>query len=120
MKYMKILFVLFMTDFILTFIGINTKVIYEGNPLLVWLFELPMWQGLLLRIAMFALVFVAIKWASKHTVKPTNPSRGILGAFLQPYCKPIYIKAFYGFAFTANIGIIGVHIYWIIAYASMT
>ena len=49
MKYMKILFALFMTDFILTFIGINAKVIYEGNPLLVWLFELPMWQGLLLR-----------------------------------------------------------------------
>ena len=116
---MKILFLLYMADFLLTFFGINAAIVEEGNPLLAWMFELPMWQGLLLRIAMFAVVFVAIKWASKHTVKPTNPTRGILGAFLQPYCKPIYIKCFYGFAFTANVGIIGVHLYWIIAYTSL-
>ena len=115
-----ILFILFMADFFFTYYGISIGAITEGNPIMVWLFKLPIWQGLLLRIAMFAIVFIAVKWASKHTTKPTNPSRGILGAFLQPYCKPIYIKCFYGFAFTANIGIMGVHLYWIIAYASLT
>lgn len=53
-KYKKLnicLFLLIILDFILTYIGVvNLKVIYEANPLMVWIFNLPFLQGLFIRV----------------------------------------------------------------------
>lgn len=53
-KYSKLhfyLFILMMLDFIFTYIGINKlNIIKEGNPILIWLFELPFLQALIIRL----------------------------------------------------------------------
>ncbi|MGI6537794.1 MAG: DUF5658 family protein [Caldicoprobacterales bacterium] len=53
---MKILFTFFVTDFILTYLGISAGIIEEANPFLVWLFELPFIAGLIIRLLMFVVV----------------------------------------------------------------
>jgi hypothetical protein len=96
------LFVLFMTDFILTYLGVSAGIIEEANPALVWLFELPFLAGLALRLTMAAIV---IYW----------PIRMIKAGKI----RPVLAKAYYGIAYTVNTGILGVHLYWIISYARM-
>jgi hypothetical protein len=34
--------------------------------------------------------------------------------------RPVLAKAYYGIAYTANVVILGVHMYWIIGYGIMT
>jgi hypothetical protein len=91
------LFVLFMTDFILTYLGVSAGIIEEANPFLVWLFELPFLAGLALRLTMAAIV---IYW----------PIRMIKAGKI----RPVLAKAYYGVAYTANVLILGVHLYWIV------
>lgn len=97
------LFVLFMTDFILTYLGISAGIIEEANPFLVWLFELPFLVGLLLRIAMGAvLIYLPIRMIKAGKIRPA------------------LAKVYYGVTYTVNILILGVHLYWIIGYRLMT
>lgn len=91
------LFVLFMTDFILTYLGISAGIIEEANPFLVWLFELPFITGLLLRLIMAAVIIYL-------------PIRMIKAGKI----RPVLAKAYYGVAYTANVLILGVHLYWIV------
>lgn len=53
-----ILFFMFMVDFIYTYLGIHYyKCIVEGNPLMVWLFEIPFINGLVLRLVYSTILF---------------------------------------------------------------
>lgn len=99
---MIILFTLFLTDFILTYLGISAGAIEEANPLLVWLFELPFIAGLTIRIIMGAIIICY----PIYTIR-----RGKI--------RPALAKAYYGVAYTANIVILGMHLYWIILYGIM-
>ena len=56
-----ILGVMMMSDYLLTWYGINHwGIIEEGNPLLKWLFEIDFTLSLIVRIIMVCLVIVAI------------------------------------------------------------
>lgn len=97
---MRSLFVLFMTDYILTYLGVSAGIIEEANPILVWLPELPFIPGFIIRLLMFMMVaYIPIKLIRAGRIKP-----------------PL-AKAYYSVAFTANTAILGVHLYWIITYA---
>jgi hypothetical protein len=48
------LFILIVVDYLMTYIGITLGLITEANPLMVCLFHLHLWPGLLIRVA-FAL-----------------------------------------------------------------
>lgn len=96
------LFALFMTDFILTWLGVSAGIIEEANPMLIWLFELPFLAGLILRILMGAIViYLPIKLIKTGKIRPR------------------LAKAYYGIAYAVNAGMLGVHLYWIITYARM-
>lgn len=99
---MKGLFVLILTDFVLTYMGVSSGIIEEANPLMVWMFELPFVPSLLLRILM-GFIFLYIPYRLIKTGK----------------VRPALVKAFYGIAYAANIGILCVHLYWIITYGMM-
>lgn len=99
---MKVLFLLFMTDFLLTYIGIYNGIIEEGNPIMVWLFELPFMWSLLARLLMFAVVaYLPITLMQKYKDK----------------VRPLVRKLYYWGAFAGNVGVMGLHLYWIISYA---
>ena len=93
------LFVLFMTDFILTYIGISAGIIVEVNPLLIWLFELPFLTGVILRI----LIGVIVINLPIRTIKTGK-------------IRPAIAKTYYWVAYMVNVGILVVHLYWIIDY----
>lgn len=96
---MLVLFILFMSDFILTYFGISLGIITEGNALLIWLFQVPFIVGLIIRFLMFlGLIYMPIKFIKKGKI------------------RPLISKAFYGIAFTANIGVLCMHLYWIVLY----
>lgn len=53
----RVLYVMMFLDFMFTYVGINILgVISEGNPLMVWLFNIPFTVSLLFRIAMVLLI----------------------------------------------------------------
>ena len=58
---MKTLFVLFMTDFLLTYIGISNNLFTEANPFMVWLFEIPFIAGFIVRILMAVIIYLPIR-----------------------------------------------------------
>lgn len=100
---MKTLFVLFMTDYLLTFMGIKNSLITEGNPLMVWLFGLPFIAGLIVRLLMAViLIYLPIRMIKAGKI------------------RPVLAKAYYGVVYTVNVLILGVHLYWIIGYRLMT
>ena len=73
-KYNIIIFLLMMSDYLLTYVGINVlEFITEGNALMVWLFELPLFEGLIIRTLMgmfvYALLKIIQKLGSKHYQK---------------------------------------------------
>ena len=49
-----------MVDFILTYIGISNGVIYEGNPVLVPVFEMSFISALLSRLRLLGLISAAL------------------------------------------------------------
>lgn len=98
---MLILFILFMTDFILTYLGISSGIITEGNALMVWLFKLPFVAGLIIRLLMsLIIIYVPIQWIRKGKV------------------RPFIAKTYYGIAYSVNFVILGMHLYWIIMYST--
>lgn len=101
---MKILFVLFMTDYFLTYIGIQRQIIVEGNPLMVWLFELPFLPSLIARLLLFfVFAYIPITLIRKYPDK----------------IRPLFGKLYYWAAFAGNVGIMGAHLYWMIYYMRM-
>jgi hypothetical protein len=65
------LFLLMMIDYIITYVGIhNYNFIQEGNPVLVWLFEIPFEYGVFVRILMSGIIsflfYVIYKSEHKH------------------------------------------------------
>jgi hypothetical protein len=87
--------------------GINGIILYKknSNPIMVWLFELPFIWSLLARSAMFAVVaYLPITLMQKHSDK----------------VRPIIRKLYYWGAFTGNVGMMGLHLYWIISYVMCT
>lgn len=59
---MKILFMLLMIDYVLSYIGIRINIIEDANPLMVWLFYLPFGQGIIIRAIMSGLVLTPFLW----------------------------------------------------------
>lgn len=68
---MSILFVIAMIDFGLTYYGINVLgVITEGNPVLIWLFNLPLhWAALMRIVLMMATPFIPLYLLYKYKSK---------------------------------------------------
>ncbi|NLL18557.1 MAG: hypothetical protein GX262_05970 [Clostridia bacterium] len=99
---MNILFVLFMTDFFLTYLGIDAGIIEEANPFMVWLFEIPFLPSLLIRLLMAAaVIYLPIRLIKAQKI------------------RPVLAKTYYVIAYGANAIILGVHLYWIISYGMM-
>jgi hypothetical protein len=93
-----------MTDFFSTYIGIQKQIIVEGNPLMVWLFELSFLVSLLVRLLMFAVVaYMPITLMKKYSHK----------------VRPSIRKLYYWGAFAGNFGVMAIHLYWIIGYSLM-
>jgi hypothetical protein len=97
------LFVLYLTDFILTYLGVSAGIIEEVNPLLIWLFELPFLAGLFTRTLMGTIVIYL-------------PIRIIKTGKIHPAIA----KTYYSVAYTTNAGILVIHLYWLITYIRMT
>lgn len=96
------LFILFMTDFILTYLGVSAGIIEEANPVLIWLFELPFIPSLFFRLLMaFTVIYLPIRLIKTNKIRPA------------------LAKTYYAVAYTANTLILGVHLYWIISFAKM-
>ena len=99
MPVILILFILFMGDYILTYIGISLGAVQEVNIFLIWLVNLPLAIGIIARLLMFAIIIcVPIYFIKKNKI------------------RPLLSKIFYGVAFTANIGVLFLHLYWILMY----
>lgn len=95
-----ILGVMMMSDYFLTWYGINHwGVIEEGNPLLKWLFEIDFTLSLIVRIIMVCLVIVAMYILHKKNER----------AF----------KFVISFGITANFIVMLLHFNWIIFLCKM-
>jgi hypothetical protein len=98
---MSYIFLLFISDYLLTHYGISIGAIYEGNKLWVAILDLPIYLGLPFRVLYFAvLIYIPVRICLAHPDK----------------CRPIFLKAFYAIAIVANLLILGLHINWIIIY----
>jgi hypothetical protein len=94
------IFILFMTDFILTYLGVSSRTIIESNPLWVWVFEMPFLAGFLLRLLLAAvLIYLPIRIIKAGKV------------------RPLLAKTYYAVANSANAIILCVHFYWIVSYS---
>lgn len=90
----KYLFMLMMLDYTLTYIGINSiGIIEEGNPIMVWMLELPFTFSFLFRAAYSALMvlLVVIVYNAKYK-----------------YYKPFVI-----FCVGLNVTIMFLHFHWV-------
>lgn len=66
-KKVRVLGYMMFLDFLLTYLGVvDLNVIEEGNPLLVWLFELPLWKAAALRIVMILGVLFILRRTEKY------------------------------------------------------
>ena len=83
---------LMMFDYLLTYIGIKLYVIYEGNILMLWLFEYNLFYGLILRL-MTGLILLSIIYYLKGKTKAYG-----------------YVL---GFAILSNLAVLGLHLRWI-------
>lgn len=88
------LFILMMSDFVITYLGINViGVIEEANPILVWLFEIPFIYGALIRL--FYSAFIA--WLCMFIFDSRYK----------------YYNAFINTALTINAVVVVIHARWI-------
>jgi hypothetical protein len=58
-----LLFVLMLGDYLLTYFGMRAGFIMEGNGLMRWLMDLPLWDGLFVKIGISLLLLVPFVWA---------------------------------------------------------
>lgn len=61
-------YTLLITDYLITYLGIHLGAITEANPLMRWLFTLPIEKGLPIRAAM-SLIVIAPLWYLKKRYK---------------------------------------------------
>jgi len=87
------LFILIIVDYLMTYVGIAMGIITEANPLMVWLFQLHLWPGLLIRLA-FALVAVGLLVYAKRQDAKLYRSGVIV-------------------AYTVQVLVMGLHLYWV-------
>lgn len=59
-------FIFLMVDYLLTYVGIQFGIIEEANPLMVWLFKLPLYQGLPVRLLMSLAITAPIIYLERH------------------------------------------------------
>lgn len=63
---MNAIFILLIVDYILTYIGIKVGLVEEANILMIWLFELPLLKGLLIRCIMSLFIIMPFFYLEKH------------------------------------------------------
>lgn len=91
---------LILLDFIFTYIGINyLEFISEANPFMVELFNLPVFSSLLLRLGHMIFIFIILIYIRKERFK-------------------LYLKIL-NFALFLNVGILFLHIHWILNYTGI-
>lgn len=63
---LKILFLMQMSDFLLTWLGVNIlDVVEEGNPFMVFLFNLDFFSALIIRFILVGIVIVGLNYVKK-------------------------------------------------------
>ena len=99
-KYKKMnlyLFLLIIIDYLLTYIGIhNLGVVYEANPFMAWLFELPFSQGLLIRVLHAIFIITLSYFLYKNEYENYD----------------VFMK----FALGVNIFVLMIHFRWVLKY----
>lgn len=91
---LKIFFIIYMTDYFLTYAGINFyQIIEERNPFLQNFFNLPIFISLLIRLFFAVIIIGSIKY---------------LGIIRSNYCKPLLY-----FAITIYTIVLLMHIRWV-------
>jgi len=95
---MLVLIVLIILDFLLTYAGISLGVIHEANPIMAWTFQLPFWQGFMIRIV--GVIFVAIIFYALYKMN-----------------RKAYKKVLI-FANTLNVFVLVLHLLWIFAFVN--
>lgn len=99
-KYKKMnfyLFLLIIIDYLLTYIGVNNlEVVYEANPLMVWFFELPFFQGFLIRVIYAGFIIILSYFLYKNEYENYD----------------VFMK----FALGVNIFVLMIHFRWVLKY----
>ncbi len=95
----KLIFTYIILDFLLTYLGINyIGYIQEGNPIMVWLFELPFAIAFIIRLIIGAIIYLMYR-------------------FIQNNAEKAY-KKIVAFALIAENFVLLLHLRWIILYLS--
>ena len=63
---MSTIYLFLIFDYLLTYIGIRLNIIEEANILMIWLFKLPLIQGLLIRIILSGVVMFPFYYLKKN------------------------------------------------------
>lgn len=95
----KLIFTYIILDFLLTYLGINyIGCIQEGNPIMVWLFELPFVIAFIIRIIIGTIIYLMYKFIQKNAEKA--------------------YKKIVAFALIAENLVLFIHLRWLILYLS--
>lgn len=80
---LSLIFMLAISDYIFTYLGINTLiVIAEANPLMIDFMKLPLYKGLLLRSIIIFIPLFLLKCVEKQFENPKNFRKIILAILL--------------------------------------
>jgi len=90
---MSVIYLFLIFDYLLTYIGIRLDIIEEANIFMVWLFDKPLLQGLLIRMILSGVVILPFYYVKKH-------------------CK--YYKKVFGLIIMVYILVMVLHIRWIL------
>lgn len=63
---MATIYLFLMTDYLLTYIGIRLNLIEEANTLMVWMFEMPLMKGLIIRLVISGVVILPFYYLKTH------------------------------------------------------
>ena len=94
-----VLFVLMIVDYLLTYFGMRSGFITEGNILMQWLMNMPISYGILVKIALSVILLIPLIIAGKRA-------------------KKLQIIALY-ISFTAYVYVFAMHGVWIYTVLSM-
>ena len=64
-----ILFTVMMIDYFLTYWGMNLGFIREGNPLMQWLMDMPLYYGVFVKAALCTILLIPLVIAGKSAKK---------------------------------------------------
>lgn len=94
----RLFILLFISDYVLTYVGLSNGIIEEGNPFMKYLMQLPFYQGLLIRIAYLSILTFML-WIGRKTKLYKQALKIING---------VYIFVFF------------LHLHWVFDYLSYT